>query len=195
MAPFKLPKGYSLAPPADHPSVLIPGEKLYGGSDPSDAYDAANSHWAFCDATFAGLFRYRAFRKKLGEKEYTEMPLPDSVDGRGNTAIQWIDGNAHYMAWQGAQFYPNIVPDFAPFPSIPSLQAQIDALKGGVVGGSPAPRPAIPIPPGGAIAALWPLPYGPSEVDTPEEVALRLSKFKAAFIELLALLRQAGVVG
>jgi hypothetical protein len=52
----------------------------------------------------------------------------------------------------------------------------------------------VPIPPGGAIANLWPHLYTPAELDTPEEVTIRINKFKSAFLELLELLKQAGVL-
>lgn len=194
MTKFKLPKGYSFDPPADHPSVLIGGQKLYGGADISDAYDAAGTHWTWCLATGPdGLFRYRAFWQKQGETLWSEQKLPDSVDGRGNADVQWWDGKAHYSAWMGAQFYQNTVPNFQPFPSIPSLDKRIAALEGGSIS-TPTPAHPIPIPPGGAIAALWPLAYGPSEVDTPEEVAVKFNKLKAAFFELLMLVKEAGVL-
>lgn len=195
MPPFKLPHGYSFTPPADHPSVLIGGERLYGGADVSDAWDSEGTHWTFCNATFAGLFRFRAFAQKQGETGYTERTLPDTnVDGRGNADVQWYDGRAHYSAWQGAQFYQNAVPGFVPFPSIPSLQAQIDALKGGAVGGTPAPRAPIPIPADGPIAALWHGVYTAAEFDTAPEIALRVGKLLNAVNELVGLLKAAGVL-
>jgi hypothetical protein len=199
MARFKLPKGYSFEPPtadAQAQGVLVGGQRLYGGADISDAWDASGAHWTFCLATGPdGLFRFRAFRQKQGEASYTEQPLPDSVDGRGNADVQWYDGKAHYSAWMGAQFYQNAVPNFVPFPSIPALQAQIDALKAGVVGGSVTAHSPIPIPPDGAIAALWHGSYTGAEFDTPPEVALRVGKQLAALNELIALLKAAGVLG
>lgn len=194
MTKFKLPPGYSFEPPADHPSVLIPGEKLYGGADPSDAWDAADTHWTFCNATGPdGLFRFRAFAMPKGETAYTERKLHDSVDGRGNADVQWKDGIAHYTAWQKDQFYQNAVEGFVAWPSIPELDNRITALELDS-GGVPGAAHPIAIPLGGAIAVLWPYPYGAAEVDTPEEVAIRLSKLKAAFIELVGLLKAAGVV-
>lgn len=194
MTKFKLPKGYSFEPPEDdEQSVLVGGQKLYGGADISDAWDADGTHWTWCLATGPdGKFRYRAFAQPRDAAAYTERPLPDAVDGRGNADVQWHDGKAHYSAWMGSQFYQNAVPGFAPYPSIPSLDRRITTLeKGG--GGGGGPPVAIPL--AGAISALWPYLYGPAEVDTPEEVAIKLNKLKAAFIELVDLLKAAGVLG
>jgi hypothetical protein len=60
-------------------------------------------------------------------------------------------------------------------------------------GSAPALSP-VAIPPGGAIANLWPHPYSAAEVDTPEEIAIRLTKTKAAVLEVIDLLKQAGVL-
>src|SRR5258706_920651 len=129
MTKFKLPKGYSFERTAELDAVgqiLIDRQKLYGGADISDAFDAAGAHWTFCLATHNDLFRFRAFEMKQGETVYTERPLPDSVDGRGNADVQYgWDGTAHYSAWQKDQFYQNIVPGFVAFPSILSLAARI----------------------------------------------------------------------
>lgn len=195
MPHFKLPKGYSFDPPTDDQGVLIGGQKLYGGADPSDAWDAADTHWAFCNATGPdGLFRFRAFAQPAGAANYTERPLPDSVDGRGNADVQWKDGIAHYTAWQGAQFYQNAVPGFVAFPSIPSLAARIAQLEGGAGAGTPATAHPIAIPPDGAIAALWHGAYTAAEFDTAPEVALRVGKLLKAVNELVDLLKTAQVL-
>lgn len=197
MPKFRLPKGYSFDPPAvldAQAQILIDRQKLYGGADISDAWDAAGAHWTFCNATFETLFRFRAFEKKRGETVYTERPLLDSVDGRGNADVQWFDGMAHYSCWQGQQFYQNIVPGFVAFPSIPSLAARIAQLEevGPSGGGTPSVARPFVIPANGAIAALWPLAYGPSEVDSPEEIAVKFNKLKAAVFEILMGLKEAG---
>lgn len=198
MPKFKLPKGYSFDPPAEpdaQAQILIDRQKLYGGADISDAYDAAWAHWTFCLATGPdGLFRYRAFEQKKGATAYVERPLPDSVDGRGNADVQWIDGKAHYSAWQKDQFYQGIVPGFVPFPSIPSLDKRIAALEQGGGGTPSLPHAAVPIPPDGAIAALWHGVYTAAEFDTPAETALRVGKLLNAVNELVALLKAAGVI-
>jgi hypothetical protein len=63
------------------------------------------------------------------------------------------------------------------------------------LGSAPAPAGSpVPIPPGGAIASLWPHLYTPAELDTPEEVTIRINKLKAAVLEAIALLKQAGVL-
>jgi len=192
---FQLPEGYSFDPPPGvDQQVLIDGQKLYGGADPSDAYDAQNAHWVFCNATGPDkLFRFRAFWKEAASAVYVERALPDSVDGRGNADVQWSDGRAHYMAWQGAQFYPGIVPGFAAFPSIPSLQAQINQLKLGVVGAPGAGIHPVAIPPDGAISALWHGNYTAEQFDTPEETALRVLKLLKGVNEIVAKLIEAGV--
>lgn len=196
MTKFKLPKGYSFEPSdeGDTQDILIGGQRLYGGADISDAWDADGTHWTWCLATGPdGKFRYRAFAQPAGAAAYTERPLPDSVDGRGNADVQWYDGKAHYSAWMGAQFYQNAVPGFASFPSIPSLDQRIAALEAG--GGGAGGRVAVTIPIDGAIAALYRGVYMPTDLDTPAEVALRVSKQLAALNELVALLKAAGVLG
>lgn len=196
MTKFKLPKGYSFAPPdeGDDPSILVGGQRLYGGADISDAWDADGTHWTWCLATGPdGKFRYRAFAQPKGAAAYTERPLPDSVDGRGNADVQWYDGKAHYSAWQGQQFYQNPVPGFVAFPSIPSLTARLAALEAGG-GGDGGGRVAI------VIAADSPLgrlyvgpPYLPEHFDTPEETAKRMQKLLEALLHVRALLIATGV--
>lgn len=191
MTKFKLPKGYSFAPPDDDTQdILIGGQKLYGGADPSDAWDADGTHWTFCNATGPdGKFRFRAFAQPAGVASYSERPIPDSVDGRGNADVQWYDGKAHYTCWQKDQFYQNAVPNFKAFPSIPSLAARIAALEAG--GGVKVP---VEIPADGAIDVLYSGAYAPTDLDTPQEVALRVSKQLAALNELVGLLKAAGVL-
>lgn len=140
---FTLPPGYSLEPPpevAEVQGVTVEGEKLYGGADISDPYDAEASHWVFCDAYKEGdspPFRFRAFRRRASETAYVEMPLPNVTTGRGNADIQWIDGRAHYNAWEGNAFFPAPVPGFAPFVSIPDLEARLNVVELAAIGADP----------------------------------------------------------
>jgi hypothetical protein len=60
--------------------------------------------------------------------------------------------------------------------------------------GEPGQRPPVAIPVGGAIASLWPYPYSAAECDTAAELAVKLTKSNAAVLELVALLKQAGVL-
>lgn len=53
---------------------------------------------------------------------------------------------------------------------------------------------SVAIPPDGAIAALYQGVYAPADLDTPQEVALRVSKQLAALNELVDLLKAAGVL-
>lgn len=140
---FTLPPGYSLHPPpevAEVQGVTVDGEKLYGGADISDHYDAEHSHWVFCDANKEGdtpPFKFRAFWRPADGTAYTERPLPNVTTGRGNADIQWIDGCAHYSAWEGNAFFPAPVPGFAPFPSIPALDARLTVVEQAAIGADP----------------------------------------------------------
>ncbi len=110
--------------------------------------------------------------------------------GRGEQDIQWYDGDDWAIAWQGNTFNFDIVPAFVRFPSIPSLAGRITALETGrPIGAAP-----IPIPPGGAIDALWTGVYTAADFDTPAEIAIRVQKQLDAIQELVALLKVAGVL-
>ena len=137
---FTLPPGYSLTPPTEVQGVTVDGEKLYGGADISDHYDAEAAHWVFCDANKDGdtpPFKFRAFWRPAGGTVYTERPLPNVTTGRGNADIQWIDGCAHYTAWEGNSFFPAPVPGFAPFPAIPDLDARLNVVELAAIGADP----------------------------------------------------------
>lgn len=147
LVPFQLPDGYSLEPPSDLREqmdvlgITVPGEKLYGGADISDCYDAVSTHWVFCCASKEGddpPFRFRAFARQSGETSYSERPLPFIATGRGNADVQWIDGVAHATGWEGNAFYPAAVPGFVAFPSIPSLAERIMRLEASGGGDVPA---------------------------------------------------------
>lgn len=140
MPAFTLPPGYSFEAPTDRQSILIGGYGLYGGADISDHYDAEGAHWVFCYASKEGdtpKFRFRAFRRRQGEASYTEQPLSTVTNGRGNADVQWHDGVAHYAAWNDKAFELGVVPGFAPFPSVPSLDARLTVVEQAAFGSDP----------------------------------------------------------
>jgi len=127
MPVFNLPDGYSFDPPPSVQGIGVP-DRGYGGADISQAFDATGQHYVACNAWGPGdpSFRWRAF-KRVGAV-YVEVPLPFLATGRGEQDVQWYDGRAWGIAWTGDQFNFDIIPSFVPFPSIPSLAAQVAAL-------------------------------------------------------------------
>lgn len=133
--PFTLPEGYNLIPIQ---SITVDTQKLYGGADISDHYDAEGTNFVLCDAEGPDkVFKLRGFKRRRGDARYTETPLliegpPGTIiTGRGNCDVQWIDGKLHFSGWVAGAFFQGTIPEFVPFPSIPSLEKRIAALEAG----------------------------------------------------------------
>lgn len=127
MPTFKLPRGYSFTDPAQQ-TATVP-DKGYGGADISQAFDAAGVHYVACNAWGPGdpSFRWRAF-KRVGAR-YVEVPLPFLATGRGEQGVQPYDGKDWAIAWTNETFQFDVIPGFASFPSIPSLEQRIAELE------------------------------------------------------------------
>lgn len=100
-------------------------------------------------------------------KNGVNVPTQPFCTGRGS-----IERNGHWIAWEGSTYHTGALPGFVPLPS----------------------GAAVPIPPDGAIAALFTGVYVAADFDTPAETALRVQKQLDSIQEVVELLKVAGVL-
>jgi hypothetical protein len=149
-----------------YPTIAVaPGYTGYGGATITRRVDGSGALWVACCAkSSAGRFGFYAFRN--GES----VPLQPFCSGRGT-----IHDDGVWIAWEGSTKYEGNLPGWMP-----------KATGGG--------RPAVAIPPAGALAALYTGVYAPADFDTPAETAQRVQKQLDAIQELTELLKAAGVL-
>ena len=174
-----------------HPALAfsagVPGIIFYGGATVTRAHDATGQLYTCCCAKDAASGKFGLYVLN-GDTPILIRP----VRGRGSVWISLFDGHAYWVGFDGnAPPQGGPIPGFAPFVSLIALAERLAAVEAGGGGGARAP---LAIPAGGAIASLWPHPYTPAEVDTPAEVAIKLTKSNAAVLEMVELLKAAGVL-
>lgn len=152
-------------------SAVVPGLTFYGGATVTAAHDATGAEYMVACAkdNQSGLFGLYALR---GDNPVLIRP----VSGRGSVWVSLLDGKGRWIGWEGSTRQGGEIPGFVPL----------------AFGG--AARPPVPIPPGGAISQLFQGTYAAVDFDTPAETALRVNKLLAGVNELVALLKQAGVL-
>jgi hypothetical protein len=124
MTIFQLPEGYEIYPPSlprgiaqTAPGVLstVPDETLYGGADVSRMRDAVGTTFIACCARGPDKdFRFRVFAFALSGA-VTDLALQHRATGRGEVALDEFDRQLHWIAWEGSEFFTDVVPGAVAF--------------------------------------------------------------------------------
>lgn len=147
--------------------ATFPGFDCYGGATITRVIDGSEAEWIGCCAkNSAGRFGFYVFRNSVN------IPILPFCTGRGS-----INEDGHWVAWDGSVWHTGALPGFVPIPQ-----------------GAGGDRAPIAIPPGSPLAAIWTPAYTSAEVDSPDEIAIKLTKNNDQWEQLIALLKEAGVL-
>jgi hypothetical protein len=105
-------------------SAVVPSFTYYGGATVTRAHDANGALWTVCCAkdNASGAFGLYVLNGAI-------PILIRPVSGRGSVWISLFNGHAYWVGFDGNQApLGDLIPGFAPFPSLPSLKAEIAAL-------------------------------------------------------------------
>lgn len=121
-----LPDGYELVEPPPLAALLsetIPGQNLYNGASPFEAFDGAGTRYISCYAKNpAGVAAFRVFR--YGPTGPAEVALPENADARGSLILHPALGRLRYLAFQGQALVARDVPGAAPLAEFGGLTLQ-----------------------------------------------------------------------
>jgi hypothetical protein len=130
----------------------------------------------------------------------TQKELVKRYIGGADSRAQIAAGGCQILQDGSLEVWASAVPVTSPpvtktgFSGVWDRVPGVDAPWSASGGTAPPVGVAVPIPPGSPLASIWTPAYTAAEVDSPDEIAVKFTKNNDQWEQLIALLKQAGVL-